>query len=283
MRLWSGVVLALLFSMAGTSRASEDKPPSEASMLVNGTITLNGDGSVRSYHIDHADRLSEVVMYVIAHRLPEWKFQPPEGRPDGVTGRMTLRMLSRPIDDKRDRVSIGGASFYDEPADSGWEVTAKTRGSPAYPMTAMRVREGGTVYLLLRIGRDGRVQDVFTEQVNLEAYASKQLMSELREGFANSAVRAARQWTFNVPTKGKKVDAPYWYVRTPVIYYLRVARDTPPPGQDGRWQAYVPGPRSEAPWATYHKPDRQYSDAMANASLQEEGGNLRLLSSLDGE
>lgn len=282
MRAWSGAVVALFFSMVGTTLASEARPPSEASLLVNGTITLNGDGTVRSYHIDHADRLSGAARYVIEHRLPDWKFQPPDGRPDGVTGRMTLRLLSLPIDDKRDRVSIGGASFYDDPADSGWQVTAKNRGAPVYPMVALRVRETGTVYLLLRIGRDGRVQDVFPEQVNLDAYASKQLMSELREAFTDSAVRAAKQWTFNVPTKGKYADAPYWYVRTPVTYIM-LPRGMLPPDQDGQWHAYVPGPRSEAPWANYHKPDRPYSDAMANAALQEEGGNLRLLSSLDGE
>ncbi len=251
-------------------------------MLVTGTITLNGDGTVRSYTLDRASRLSDVVVGVIQHNLPDWKFVPPEGHPDGVTGKMTLRMLSRPIDDKRDRVSIGSASFDDDPADKAWHVTYKNRGIPSYPMVALRVRETGTVYLLLRIARDGHVQDAFAEQVNLDAYASTQLMSELRERFAQSAVKAARDWTFQVPTQGKAADYPCWYVRVPVNY-LMLPRGELPSTYESEWHAYIPGPRQSVPWNDYHPSPDRHSDAMASEALQEEGGSLRLLSSLDGE
>lgn len=282
MRPWLKAVVVLVLFMGIAAHADDARPPSEASMLVTGTITLNGDGTVRSYTINHASRLSGVVIGVIQHNLPDWKFQPPEGHPDGVSGRMTLRMLSRPIDDKRDRVSIGGANFYDDPVDKAWHVTVKSRGMPNYPMAALRVRESGTVYLLLRVARDGHVQDAFAEQVNLDAYASKPLMSELRERFAHSALAAAKDWTFNVPTQGKTADYPCWYVRVPVTYVL-LSKGEMPSDYESQWHAYVPGPRADVPWSDYHPATARRSDAMASTSVQEEGGSLQLLSSLEGE
>ena len=250
-------------------------------MLVTGTIALNGDGSVRSYTIDRSDRLPTSVTTAIQNALPGWKFQPPEGHPDGVSGKMTLRMLARPIDAKTDRVTIGGASFFDEP--TNWHLTYKTREQPYFPTMALQVRESGAVYLLLRVGRDGHVQEAFVEQVNLDAYASPQLMKRLRQLFADSATDAARRWTFNVPTQGRTADAPFWYARVPVTYFLAVW-GKPLPDTYGQWQAYVPGPRLKAPWAIPGESTKApSSDAMMAGALHEPGGLLQLKSTLNGE
>lgn len=269
--------------MGSVASATDARPPSEASMLVTGTITLNGDGSVRAYMVDRPERLPASVTSVIQATLPGWKFLPPEGHPDGATGKMTLRLLARAIDDQHDRVSIGGASFYDNPTDTAWHVTAKTREPPHYPSLAVRIRESGTVYLLLRIGRDGKVQEVFAEQMNLGAYASPAEMSSLRRLFADAAADAAKRWAFNLPTQGKTADFPFWYVRSPIVFFLtpwgETARDN-----YGQWQAYVPGPRLQAPWATPRKSSTVLpSDAMVAGSLQEADGRLQLQSALGGE
>lgn len=247
-------------------------------MLVTGTIALNGDGTVRSYAVDRADRLPASVKRLIESRLPGWKFEPPVGHPDGVSGTMTLRMLARPIDDKRDRVSISGASFYDDAKDaSDTSITPKTRGAPIYPNNAVRFGETATVYLLVRVGRDGHVADVFAEQVNLDAYASARKMEEFRQMFAESAIHGIKQWTFRIPTQGKNAALSYWYVRIPVRYYLGEQES---PASYGEWHPYVPGPRLQAPWADAQR--TAVSDAIPAGTVLQEG-EMKLLSALDND
>lgn len=245
-------------------------------MLVTGTIALNGDGTVRNYAVYRADRLPASVKRLIESQLPAWKFEPPAGHPDGISGMMTLRMLARPIDDKHDRVSISGASFYDNAADaSDTRVAPKSRGMPVYPNKAVRFRETATVYVLARVGRDGRVADVFAEQVNLDAYASARQMEEFRQMFADSATHGIKQWTFRIPTQGKYADLPYWNVRIPVRYYLGEPES---PADYGEWHPYVPGPRLQAPWV--HK--QAASDAISAGTVLQEG-EMKLLSALNSD
>lgn len=50
-----------------------------------------------------------------------------------------------------------------------WERAPKDMQPPAYPVNAFRGGATGVVYLLLKIGRAGKVEDVVAEQVNLTA------------------------------------------------------------------------------------------------------------------
>ncbi|UOV03078.1 hypothetical protein [Pseudoxanthomonas mexicana] len=47
--------------------------------------------------------------------------------------------------------------------------------------------------MVLKIGRDGKVEEAIAEQVNLTAVASGAVMSHQRALLAESAVRAARK------------------------------------------------------------------------------------------
>src|SRR5690606_6196676 len=91
---------------------------------------------------------------------------------------------------------------------------------PGYPGQALSIGVQGTVYLALRVGRSGRVEESMVEQVNLLAVASDRSMAYLRDLFAMSAIEAARRWTFRPPTRGESVDDDSWTVRVPVDYRL---------------------------------------------------------------
>lgn len=101
----------------------------------------------------------------------------------------------------------------------------------------------GTVYLVLKIGRDGKVEEAIAEQVNLTAVASGAVMSHQRALLAESAVRAARKWEFEPPTQGEAAQQSFWSVRVPADFIMVGGE---PKYVD--WVPYVPGPRQKAPW-----------------------------------
>src|SRR3546814_19909370 len=62
---------------------------------------------------------------------------------------------------------------------------------PGFPRDIVRMGGEGVVYLLLKIGRQGTVEDMAVEQVNLTAYASNWKMQRIRLGLAEAAVESA--------------------------------------------------------------------------------------------
>src|SRR5690606_35304582 len=128
------------------------------------------------------------------------------------------------------------------------------------------------------VGRDGKVEDVVAERVNLRTYGTEPQMARMRESFANASLAAARRWTFNPPTTGDQAGEDYWVTRIPIQYTI----------DDGRrrrnvavsWETYLPGPRQPRPgWA----PEQDSgSDAVTPGSLAMVGNERTLLTSLDG-
>jgi hypothetical protein len=131
----------------------------QASMLLTGTIVVAPDGSVRSYAIDHADVVEPAVTALMGRTIPQWKFQPVllDGQPVAAQAKMSLRVVARPIGDDNYKIAISGTHFgQDEP---GSRLSAAGQQHPRYPERAVRARVGGTVYLVLRVGRQGQVED----------------------------------------------------------------------------------------------------------------------------
>ena len=129
---------------------------------------------------------------------------------------------------------------------------------------------------MVKIGRDGRVEDVVAEQVNLQVVASERAMQNWRDMLTDASVVAAKKWTFAPPVKGKDVDEPYWSARVPVEFIA--------PGSEqhiaGQWESYVPGPRALIPWRSGD--DGVGADAVASGGVHPIGRGPRLLTKLGG-
>lgn len=141
-----------------------------------------------------------------------------------------------------------------------------------YPMVAAQIGARGTVYLILKRGQAGRVQDVVAEHVNLQTLGREKQMEQMRSILAKSAVSTARQWTFRPPTEGDEADDKVWLAHVPVDYSFAGDRT---PGY-GEWDAYVPGPRQEAPWNTEVLAPGETPDAMIAGGIYPVGHGLRL-------
>lgn len=252
------------------------------SMLAAGTIDIATDGSVASYRFDEQEKMPEFVIDLANKAIPAWRFEPVmiAGKPVKARAKMGVRFVANQVGDGSIRVSIQSASFGDEAREQDGSdprhISAKGKlKPPAYPPAAYQYGVTGEVYLVLRIGRDGKVVDVVTEQVNLRVVGSEKQMQQGRDALARASVQAARRWTFKPPTVGDEVDKPYWSVRVPVDYRFNGDRQA----KYGEWEAYVPGPRQTAPWVDEGERNSA-PDAMLAGGVYPLGAGPRLLTPL---
>lgn len=259
-------------------------------MLVTGHVLIEPDGGVSGWEIDQREKLPAAVIELVERSASAWRFEPVmvDGKARNARARMSLRVVARRVEGDNDnyRITIRGGHFGEE------AMTAEERKTlaladrvqgiemkpPTYPRSAWQAGVHGTVYLVLKINREGAVDDVVSEQVNLKVIGSEQQMKSMRGALERSAMSAARTWKFRIPTAGEQAEGPYWSVRVPVDYKFE---DDNAPGY-GQWEAYVPGPRQEKmPW---HMEDLEGfdipPDALIAGQVYQVGDGLKLLTAL---
>lgn len=274
-----GLLLCVCCAVAGGRAAVRRQM--EMSMLVTGSIDIGSDGSVSAHAVDQPGKIPPGVLQLIGQAVPRWRFEPilVDGRAVPARARMGLRVVARQQDDGTYTLGIRSASFGEEGGVEEESVTAARMTSPRYPVAAAASNVSGTVYLVLKVGRAGTVDDVVDEQVNLTVLGTEMQMQQARRLLANAAKVAARNWEFRVPTRGERVDDPYWSARVPVEFALYDGAGKPGNVDPyGSWQAYIPGPRTEAPWARDSASNAP--DAMVAGGVYPTGSGPRLLTPL---
>jgi hypothetical protein len=277
MRAWmGGLVLAMCSVAAFANGPGAVRRQVESSLVVKGTVDIDADGRVLGYALDHADKLAPAVKQLLAGAVPHWRFEPVVLDPGTDRGRapMSVRLVARKLDDEKYRIEVRGAQFGTHRRGQG--ITMRSMKPPRYPVNAARAGVGGTVYVLVKVGRDGRVEDAAAEQVNLRVIASEHVMTRWRGVLAQAALEAARAWTYVPPTR-EPAAASAWVVRVPIDFHAPTVDGRFP--ADYEWQAYVPGPRTVVPWA--QDPSRSagagdIADAIAGG-VQPVGLGLRLI------
>ena len=178
---------------------------------------------------------------------------------------------------------IGGASFGEASGAKGETVTAADMlKPPKYPTGAWVAGVEGTVYLVLKVGRDGKVAEAIDEQVNLYVLGNEQQMHGARKSLAKAAMAAGRNWRFNPPTAGPLVGEEFWSVRVPVDFALCDSRSECGKKVEtayGAWKAYIPGPKNNVPWISDEQ-NRQNPDAVAAGEIRPVGSGPKLLTPL---
>jgi hypothetical protein len=252
----------------------------EVSMAVTGEITVSEHGSVIAHTLDKAEELPPGVVAFLQRQIPAWEFKPlqHESAPVRARNKMRVLLVAKKQEDDGYEMRVQAASFN---AFSTAEGSSSDNGRmmpPRYPVAMARAGASGSVYLILKVGRDGRVEDALAEQVNLRILAKAPEMERMRQSFAASALQAAREWSFTPPGQVESGAAGYWTMRVPVDYMMG--------GMEvkyGRWVAYVPGPRSTADWVdaelTKGSPEALESGMVGVLDKQA----LRLLTPLAGE
>lgn len=250
----------------------------EASLLVTGTIDIGTDGVAVEHRLDQPEKLPELVRDLVARTVREMRFEPVliDNKPVKVRARMGMRVVARQLQDGGYQLRVAATSFGDAGEDKAERVVRDKLQPPEYPAAASMRGIRGTVYLVLKIDRQGAVQDLAVEQVNLTIVRNERQMQRAREWLASASLDAARHWTFRIPTRGEAVDDPFWEIRIPIDFKSWDHKDV----AYGQWEAYVPGPRMRPSWID---PDEapQDPDAMIAGSLYQAGKGPRLQRPVD--
>ncbi|WP_334179067.1 energy transducer TonB [Pseudoxanthomonas sp.] len=280
MRGWMMLGLLVVSTLAHAGGVGAVRKQVEMSLLVKGEISVDATGKVADFSIDRPDELPPGVVTFVQAQVPAWTFEPMEveGKAVAVRNRMRMLAVAKKDDAGGYEIRLQAVSFHPLKEDAGFEVVSDKMDPPRYPAALARAGASGTVFLLLKIGRDGTVKNAFAEQVNLRSLGTANVMTRMRESFAESAVSAARQWTFTPPRQGPLASAEYWTVRTNVDYLLDLNTF-----QYGKWVAYVPGPRQTADWVDQELV-RKSPEALAGGETQLlADGGLRLLTPVGGD
>lgn len=294
-RILLALLLALCVPMESQARALPDdiRAQVETSMLVGGTVDIDRDGRATGAVLDQAEKLPAGVVRLVDTAVANWRFEPVlvDGAPANVRTRMSLRVVATPQGDDAFAISLRSASFgLDAPDAAGRvagasddaQVRRRTMAPPKYPQASYQQGIQGTVYLVARIDRSGDVEDVVTEQVNLTVYGTPRQMESGRKDLADASMRAARRWSFHVPTEGDAATQPYWLVRIPVSYAISDTRLTKAKETYGTWETYLPGPRTPAPWGEEGSRSAGSPDALPDGALSLVGSGPTLLTPLEG-
>ena len=281
LRIWLFALLAMAVAPVMAQSAQQVMKQAEASMVVTGHVDIDADGSLAAHHINGRADLPDYVVELVDRAAAAWRFEPLEvdGEPVAARARMNLRLVARPVGDSEYEISIANGSFGEYSDTATDHVTRRGELTPPrYPNDMLQRSVEGTVYLVIKVGRDGSVEDVVAERVNLRAFAQEREMERMRRSFANRSINTARKWKFNPPTTGSRVDDDFWLIRIPIEYGLsdRVATGGP-------WEQYVPGPHNPAPQEWFKDmPGVSDSDAQVAGGIQMVGGERRLITPLEG-
>ena len=271
----SFALLAALPVMAGNGPGAVRKL-AESSMLVTGKVVIGTDGMVQSHELDQAASVTPPLAEFVGKSLAQWRFEPIKVDGEVVRARvpMSIRLVANRAEDGNYSVRIASTHFGSEKALVASDALQKlTMSPPHYPQGALMAGGKGTVYLVVQVGRDGKVMNVDAEQVNLRVVGSANKMTQLRKVLADSAIRAARKWTFTPPTTGEEAGKEHWLARVPVSYMFDGEKSAKP----GEWETYIPGPRNLGmPWAQEQLKLAGNPDALPGDGLYplEEGARL---------
>jgi hypothetical protein len=246
------------------------------SMVVTGTLTVNPDGGVASYTVRDLDKLPPAARHIVQATVPEWHFAPivANGKPVGAKAGMSLRIVADMIDKTHARIRVASAEFgceagrarklLPDECPKGSSVSYAHRRPPSYPIEALRARVGGEVFLVLQIDRSGRVSRAAARQVNL--YSVTEEPAHFRTVLADASLRAASRWRFNIPVTGPEAAKDHWVVQVPVNYWMG-RPGSAPARHYGEWNACIPGPVEDVPWADAGGRTSGGFDAIATAGV----------------
>ena len=241
-------LLAVMFAADAAIPRVPDRQV-ELSMLLKGTIDIAPDGGVERYSLEKSKDLTPAAVGILNKQISRWRFEPVviDGKPSEARTNMTIRVVASPASDGNYSLVIQGANFSGSKVSTAEKLRIKTRTGIG-PLIRVMMSTGATgeVYVALKIGPDGKVQDGVIEQVNLTVLGTDKQMEDARVALGDSSLALVRKWTFSVPTQGESAGKPYWSGVLPIFFD---GLDSSGPSQQyGRWRAYVPGPCAAVPW-----------------------------------
>lgn len=267
---------------ADAQTARQARQEVEASMLVTGYVDIDLNGQVTDIEIDKSEALPPYVLTLMERAGPTLRFEPVlvDGVPALARARMSARLVAATTGDGNLTMRIASAHFGEQnPKSDTSEIRSHRLPPPGYPEEVAIIGGQGTVYLLVKVGRGGRTQEAYAEQVNLTSLGTARDMERVRALLAEAAVnQARRRWTFTPPSTGATANHDFWVVRVPVDFFLGNSR-APAYGQ---WVSYHPGELSRPAWAAPTAPGFRPDAIASGGAVTPEESRFKLLTPFEG-
>jgi hypothetical protein len=267
------LIALLLALLAGPVFAEE---PRLYSAYTTGELVVDAEGRVASVTLDHKD-LGAKVMAAFEEKIRAWRFEPvvTEGRAAEARARMHLGLLVRErTEDTAVTLEVRAVRFSEPPNPGkaaatgidalGAQAAGLSMPPPIFPGSPRRADVGAVLWLLVKVGADGRVEKVglqAAELMSLETITPKWQESHLQQ-FVDAAEKATRKW--RLPGFAGRD------VRVPMTFPL--------PGDDRRrWVPIVRMPVEVPAWVKLCE-----NDAIPfSGSVKPSSARFRLLSELN--
>lgn len=157
---------------------------------MTGQIEVDAQGAVAGFTLDDREALPERARDFLDRSIPQWRFKPmlEDGQPVAARSDKSQRLVLAPAGNGQYALGVRGVAFGDKSADPATRVQVKKMTPPQYPHEAWRDGGSADVYLLVKVGRDGKVLDVVDEQVNLTGYSDAKARDSIREVLVRAAL-----------------------------------------------------------------------------------------------
>jgi hypothetical protein len=272
-------LLACSFAVSAGKGPGAVRKQIESALYVTGTIDISPAGDVVAHALDQQDKLPKGIVDMAARILPQWKFEPVALQSNAVSrSKMNLLFVGKKLDDGNYSVELRSAAFDSGNPDEAVGIDRTRRKLPVYPQGLLDAGISGTVFVIVKIGRDGKVIDAQASHVNLRVIGSESNMTLWRNAFARNSIAAIKHWTFVTPKSGPDADRAYWLGTLPIDYFIATKQL---PGY-GEWQTYVAGPKAVIPWQDETFMADGNTDALAPDTFHTAGSGRRLLTPLAG-
>ena len=251
----------------------------ESSLHVTGTIDIGPSGDVIAHTLDQPQKLPKGIIDMAARIVPQWKFEPVALQGVKISrSNMNLLFIGKKLDNGDFLIDLHSATFSGGNPDELAGLDAKQRRLPKYPDQLLGAGISGTVFVMVKIGRDGKVIAAEASHVNLRVIGSESEMDLWRSTLARNSIAAIKRWTFIAPKTGPEAEKAYWMGTLPVDYLIG--------GQKipayGTWQTYVAGPKALIPWQDDTFKPGVNPDALTPNTFHPAGVGRQLLTPLPG-
>lgn len=277
------ITLMAALSCAASAYANSPavaQPAVEMTLLATGSVDIEPDGSVSGYRLDQQAQLPQPIRELADANVMKWRFEPilEDGVAVAARARMNLRFVATEVGEDDLELRLAGVTFPQRAAEGERLGVERQPSTREFGSIVGHYGVEGTVYVAVKVGRDGRLQQAAARQVNLRSRGPEEDMKRIRDAYARAAEQSVRRMRFTPVTAGPRKDDAYWTGTVPFELCLTQRCSQTPPWQ---WVGYVPGPRTALPWEQVPGSTRsQDTDAMPSSGLQMVDHGIRLLTPL---
>lgn len=272
-------LLACSFAVSAGKGPGAVRKQIESALYVTGTIDISPAGDVVAHALDQQDKLPKGIVDMAARILPQWKFEPVALQGMKVSrSKMNLLFIGKKLDNGDFSIDLRSATFSGGNPDELVSLDAKKRRLPKYPDQLLGAGISGTVFVMVKIGRDGKVIAAEASHVNLRVIGSESEMDLWRSALARNSIAAIKRWTFIAPKTGPEAEKAYWVGTLPVDYLIGGQKSS----AYGTWQTYVAGPKALIPWQDDTFKPGVNPDALTPNTFHPAGAGRQLLTPLPG-